>query len=93
MVKNKPLTWWNPQLEIRKKQLNALRRRMQKSEGAEKEKYTSAYSKTRATYKKKFSTQNAKPGENSAQNQVLLLENLSRPQSILPFPHLKSLKP
>ncbi|GIX92772.1 hypothetical protein CDAR_321311, partial [Caerostris darwini] len=34
--------------------------------------------------KKKFSTQNVKPGENSAQNQVLLLENLSRPQSILP---------
>ncbi|GIY47142.1 uncharacterized protein CDAR_476361 [Caerostris darwini] len=54
MVKNKPLTWWNPQLEIRKKQLNALRRRMQKSEGAEKEKYTSAYSKTRATYKKEI---------------------------------------
>ncbi|GIY57505.1 putative RNA-directed DNA polymerase from transposon X-element [Caerostris darwini] len=54
IVKNKPLTWWNPQLEIRKKQLNALRRKMQKSEGVEKENYTSVYSKTRATYKKEI---------------------------------------
>lgn len=44
--------WWNQALEMKRKQLQALRRRIQHTDGMEKEKYQQQFRKQRALYKK-----------------------------------------
>ncbi|GBN61171.1 hypothetical protein AVEN_11216-1 [Araneus ventricosus] len=48
------ISWWNQSLEIKKKELNALRRRVKKSTGETREHYQKVYSKKRAIYKKEI---------------------------------------
>ncbi|KAF8790199.1 hypothetical protein HNY73_005260 [Argiope bruennichi] len=55
MTKDTPnISWWNQNLEINKKELNALRRRVKKSTGDMREHYQKIYSKKRAIYKKEI---------------------------------------
>ncbi|GBO04524.1 hypothetical protein AVEN_204947-1 [Araneus ventricosus] len=48
------ISWWNQSLEIKKKELNALRRLVKKKTGETHEHYQKMYSEKRATYKKEI---------------------------------------
>ncbi|GBM85712.1 hypothetical protein AVEN_163044-1 [Araneus ventricosus] len=48
------ISWWNQRLEIKKKELNALKRRVKKSTGVTRDHYQKVYSEKRVIYKKEI---------------------------------------